>query len=192
MVITNSVCIYGHVQHIVGGDNFGWSIPEYKDFYSNWSSNQSFYIGDTLVFEFESEFHNVMQVSRREYDECASQNPYQAFIIGPATVTLIQDGIQYFICSTADYCNLGQKLSVAVQPSSSSPSTPSTPSSQPPTSQSLQNADHVGPSSSSTVSLMSTTSTIISSGASSFSFTPLGFRDWVLLVCVTFYTALMA
>ncbi|KAI3950835.1 hypothetical protein MKW92_031933 [Papaver armeniacum] len=132
-----------------------------------------------------------MQVSRREYDECASQNPYQAFIIGPATVTLIQDGIQYFICSTADYCNLGQKISVAVQPSSSSPSTPSTPSSQPPTTHSLQNADHVGPSSSSTVSLMSTT-TIISSGASSFSFTPLGFRDWVLLVCVTFYISLMA
>ncbi|KAI3993791.1 hypothetical protein MKX01_002804 [Papaver californicum] len=187
MVIINIILSHGLVQHVVGGDNFGWSIPEYKDFYSDWSSNQSLHIGDTLVFEFESEFHNVMQVSRREYDECTSQNPFQAFIIGPATVTLIQDGIQYFICSIAEYCNLGQKLSVAVQPSSSSPTTPS---SQPPTS--LQNANHVGPSSSSTVSLMSTTTTIISSaGASSFSFTPFAFCNWVLLVCVTLYIASM-
>ncbi|OVA17126.1 Plastocyanin-like [Macleaya cordata] len=125
-------CFDGVVEHRVG-DSSLWSIPENKDFYYNWSINQSFHIGDTLVFEFQSEFHNVMQVSRREFDSCTAENPFQEFRVGPATIPLIQEGVYYFICSFVNYCSLGQKLSITVHPTTTSPlPPPPLPTSSPP------------------------------------------------------------
>ncbi|KAJ4971004.1 hypothetical protein NE237_004103 [Protea cynaroides] len=115
------------LQHRVG-DSI-WSIPLTEDFYTNWSSTQSFQIGDTLVFEFQSDFHNVIQVSRREYQGCTADNPFQSFQVGPVTVPLVEEGVYYFICSVANYCVLGQKVSVAVHRCSAvPPSLPPSPS----------------------------------------------------------------
>ncbi|XP_042521315.1 mavicyanin-like [Macadamia integrifolia] len=113
------------------GDSI-WSIPAYRDFYTNWSSSQSFQIGDTLVFDFQSDFHNVLQVSRIEYEDCTADNPFQSFWYGPATVPLVQVGVYYFICSVGNYCVLGQKVSVTVHPTSPTlPSPPPSPSPPP-------------------------------------------------------------
>ncbi|KAF8397996.1 hypothetical protein HHK36_016922 [Tetracentron sinense] len=121
ILVTWLSCSFG-LQHKVGDSV--WSIPATPDFYSNWSANRFFQVDDTLVFEFQSEFHNVMQVSRREYDNCTAENPFRDFWVGPAIVPLIQEGVSYFICSIANYCFLGQKLSVAVHHRSSTPSPP--------------------------------------------------------------------
>ncbi|KAK9161748.1 hypothetical protein Syun_008089 [Stephania yunnanensis] len=96
-------------QYEVGGD-LRWTIPPSNDYYNKWSSEQSFHAGDSLVFEFESEFHDVIQVSRSEYENCSAESPFQAFH-GPAIVPLDRQATVYcFICS--QHCVVGQKLCV--------------------------------------------------------------------------------
>ncbi|XP_008801679.3 umecyanin-like [Phoenix dactylifera] len=99
--------------HIVG-DSI-WTIPPSNDFYSNWSQNKSFNVGDSLVFRFEMGLYNVVQVSKREFDSCSAENPFRTILTGPVTIDLKEEGILYFICSFGNYCLLGQKLFVSVQ-----------------------------------------------------------------------------
>ncbi|PKA46189.1 Umecyanin [Apostasia shenzhenica] len=102
---------FGH-NHVVG-DSI-WSIPPSTDFYLIWSRNRSFTAGDSLVFRFDTGLSNVVQVSRREYESCSAQNPFRSFEVGPAIVSLMEEGVYYFTCTFGNYCFLGQKLSVAV------------------------------------------------------------------------------
>ncbi|KAJ4849630.1 hypothetical protein Tsubulata_017739 [Turnera subulata] len=114
------------------GDSL-WSIPPYPDFYTSWSSSHTFYVGDSLVFEFDSEFFNVLQVPRLDYDSCTTFNPMKILTVGPATVTLSEAGVFYYICNISNYCHLGQKVSVVVHKRSMNyPPSPSPSSSAPP------------------------------------------------------------
>uniref|UniRef100_A0A6N2M3T0 Phytocyanin domain-containing protein n=1 Tax=Salix viminalis TaxID=40686 RepID=A0A6N2M3T0_SALVM len=61
-----------------------WSIPPQPDSYTNWSFSHTFYIGDVLVFDFDYEFFNVMQVSRLDYESCAALSPIRIFTRSPA------------------------------------------------------------------------------------------------------------
>ncbi|XP_073051740.1 mavicyanin-like [Primulina eburnea] len=101
------------LQHIVG-DSI-WSIPPTNGFYTNWSSCQSFHIGDKLYFDFDSGLYDVNQVSRGEYDSCSTNQPFKAFVDGPALVDLTEKGVFYFICNISNYCRLGQQVSVIVE-----------------------------------------------------------------------------
>ncbi|XP_060183588.1 mavicyanin-like [Lycium barbarum] len=117
-------------QHLVG-DSI-WTIPPTNNFYTNWSSSQVFFPGDTLYFDFDPEFYNVMQVSRREYGYCTANQPYKVFSDGPVNITLMEVGVFYYICSILNYCSLGQKFSVTVLQNSSNNSAPtSSPSPSP-------------------------------------------------------------
>ncbi|OWM87674.1 hypothetical protein CDL15_Pgr022787 [Punica granatum] len=110
MVMGQLPCLSSALQHIVGGSE--WTIPPFPGFYANWSSSRRFFTGDTLYFDFEPWFYNVMQVSKLEYEACTAGNPFRAFDSSPATVLLIQEGESYFICNVSNYCSLGQKVSV--------------------------------------------------------------------------------
>ncbi|XP_030551111.1 cucumber peeling cupredoxin-like [Rhodamnia argentea] len=112
VMVSAIVGVSNGLQYKVGGSI--WSIPPYPTYYSNWSSSHYFLVGDILVFEFESGFYDVMQVSRREYEACTADNPFQSFHAGPVRVPLIEKGMFYFICSVSCYCSLGQKVEVAV------------------------------------------------------------------------------
>ena len=83
-------------------------------------------------FDFDSGLHNVMEVSRREYESCSADNPFKVFWDGPARVALMEEGVFYFVCSIANYCALGQKLSVAVHSEKNSPHSAPTSSQRPP------------------------------------------------------------
>ncbi|KAK1264064.1 hypothetical protein QJS04_geneDACA009379 [Acorus gramineus] len=85
------------------------------------------------IFGFETGFYDVMQVSRMDYDACEGGNPFREFSGGPATVSLEQVGVYYFICSLGNYCELGVKVSVVVHrlPTMVSPPLPSPPISRP-------------------------------------------------------------
>ncbi|WOL15379.1 umecyanin-like [Canna indica] len=116
-----------HQEHLVG-DSI-WSIPTSNAFYSNWANNRSFTVGDTLVFRFEMGFYDVVQVSRREFDDCTAGNPFRSFDVGPASVRLNEEAMHYFICSFGNYCLLGMKLPVPAHrlqppPINSSPDSP--------------------------------------------------------------------
>ncbi|KAJ1690513.1 hypothetical protein LUZ63_014668 [Rhynchospora breviuscula] len=99
--------------HIVG--NSKWSIPTSNSFYSNWASNRSFMVGDYLVFRFEMGFYNVVQVSRFDYENCSTEDPYRTFLSGPARVSLDEGSVYYFICTYGNYCHLGLRLMIPVE-----------------------------------------------------------------------------
>ncbi|GAV91645.1 Cu_bind_like domain-containing protein [Cephalotus follicularis] len=92
-----------------------WSIPPYPDYYTNWSSSHVFYIRDSLLFEFETELYNVIQVPKQDYDNCTFNNPIKILNSGPTIILLNEEGVFYYICNMSNYCALGQKISVFVQ-----------------------------------------------------------------------------
>ncbi|CAN6287401.1 unnamed protein product [Urochloa humidicola] len=101
--------------HIVGGSS-GWCIPTSPGLYRAWADNRTVYVGDNLVFRFETGFYDVVQVGRREFDECTADDPYQIYRDGPAAVALDAKGVRYYVCTVGNYCSLGVKIYVIVQP----------------------------------------------------------------------------
>ncbi|OEL36220.1 hypothetical protein BAE44_0002765 [Dichanthelium oligosanthes] len=100
--------------HVVGGSV--WCIPPSAGLYRAWADNRTFFIGDNLVFRFETGFYDVVQVSRREYEDCTADDPYNIFRAGPAVVPLDATGVRYYVCTVGNYCSLGVRLYVTVQP----------------------------------------------------------------------------
>ncbi|XP_011024140.1 PREDICTED: chemocyanin-like [Populus euphratica] len=100
------------LRYTVGGSV--WSIPPHPDFYYNWSSSHTFYIGDVLVFDFEYEFFNAIQVPRLDYESCTALNPMRILTRSPAVAILIHEGVNYYICNISNYCDLGLRFSVVV------------------------------------------------------------------------------
>ncbi|MED6109742.1 hypothetical protein PIB30_036391 [Stylosanthes scabra] len=129
-------CCCAHNQYIVG-DSAGWVIPPYPTYYTNWSHNHFFRLGDFLEFNFDPKFYNLMEVTQYEYEHCTSMEPLKVFNTTPAIIQLNQRGSIFFVCSISNYCCLGQKLAVAVhqrnqtKPPSPSPSRISPPSQAP-------------------------------------------------------------
>ncbi|RLN43364.1 umecyanin-like [Panicum miliaceum] len=128
--------------HIVGGA--AWRIPTSPGLYRAWADNRTVYNGDTLgeflpsrapvlvndrdmasdrdtapprlVFRFETGFYDVVQVGRREFDECTADDPYQLYRTGPAVIHLEGKGVRYYVCTAGNYCSLGVKMYVVVEP----------------------------------------------------------------------------
>ncbi|CAH1438200.1 unnamed protein product [Lactuca virosa] len=111
----------GGGKHIVGGSI--WSIPPSVHFYNNWSTSQTFFPGDVLYFDFESEMYNVHQVLSDEYSHCESTlSPVNAYEEGPALVTLPETGEYMFLCPMLNYCSQGMKMMIWVRlPAASTP-----------------------------------------------------------------------
>ncbi|RWW30972.1 hypothetical protein BHE74_00013716 [Ensete ventricosum] len=112
--------------HTVGGSS-GWTIPPNATLYPDWAASQTFAVGDTLVFDFVTGTHDVMEVAKSDYESCSAANPIGSTITtGPATVSITSTGEHYYICGFTGHCAAGQKLSITVASSSSTPSPPPT------------------------------------------------------------------
>ncbi|KAK1265672.1 hypothetical protein QJS04_geneDACA016163 [Acorus gramineus] len=74
-------------------------------------------------FTFTTGAHNVFEVSKSDYDSCTTSNPITSQATSPATLTLSTASAHYYICGFPSHCSSGQKLSVNVLPSSTTPST---------------------------------------------------------------------
>ncbi|MCD7464134.1 hypothetical protein HAX54_052179 [Datura stramonium] len=113
------------------GDNMGWIIPSNGAVaYTNWAAGKTFRVGDTLVFNFMTDRHDVLRVQKTSFDGCNSQNAIgSAIMTGPANVTLDTAGDHYYICTFGTHCQNGQKLAITV-----SSSTGTSPGANPPTS----------------------------------------------------------
>ncbi|GKD15771.1 cucumber peeling cupredoxin-like protein, partial [Tanacetum coccineum] len=117
--------IYHDNRHVVG-DALGWTIPlNGEATYTTWASQQTFNVGDTLLFNFPTGFHTVAEISQAAYGPCSSINTLSFNPIGPATVTLTRPGAHYFICTIISHCQIGQKLTINVSPARTSASSPS-------------------------------------------------------------------
>ncbi|CAH8272316.1 unnamed protein product [Arabidopsis lyrata] len=139
------------------GDSAGWTTIANVD-YKLWASTKTFHIGDTVLFEYNPQFHNVMRVTHPMYRSCNTSKPISTFTTGNDSITLTNHGHHFFFCGVPGHCLAGQKLDLNVLlPASSTPlSDPPTSSSSPP-STTIPAAGVPGPSPSLAASLSSVT-----------------------------------
>ncbi|EER99274.1 hypothetical protein BDA96_02G296000 [Sorghum bicolor] len=109
------------------GDSAGWTIgPNYL----TWSQKYNFTAGDTLVFDYVKEQHNVYQVTQDEFRTCEppANQTKGVWATGHDLVNLTAPGDYYFLCNVAGHCLGGMKFSIAVV----APAPPPPPSPPPP------------------------------------------------------------
>ncbi|EPS63675.1 hypothetical protein M569_11118, partial [Genlisea aurea] len=100
--------------HRVGGST-GWTtINITADFYRDWVASQRFNVGDTLLFQYNSNFHNVVRVTHRNYNACNATTPYATWTSGNDSFLIPRPGHFYFICGFTHHCEAGQKLDVRI------------------------------------------------------------------------------
>lgn len=120
--------------HVVG-NALGWNIPPNgPSAYTTWASTQTFRVGDVLLFNFITGFHNVVEVPQAAYGSCTAANPISISTTGPARVTLNAPGTHYYICTVGTHCQIGQKLTINVSATSATPSPTATPATRAPVS----------------------------------------------------------
>ncbi|XP_047171666.1 cucumber peeling cupredoxin-like [Vigna umbellata] len=112
-------------EYTVGNSTCWISAPTGgASFYSDWASTITFREGDILEFRFSSG-HTVAELNdKASFDSCSVDQNMEVLTSSPAKITLIRTGEFYFACTITGHCSSGQKLSVNVTASSSSPSSP--------------------------------------------------------------------
>ncbi|KAL4589791.1 hypothetical protein LXL04_002701 [Taraxacum kok-saghyz] len=107
--------------HVVG-DALGWNVPPTgPSAYITWASSQTFRVGDVLLFNFTTGFHNVAEVSQAAYGPCTTANPISIVTTGPVRLTLNAPGTHYYVCTVGTHCQIGQKLTINVSAASATP-----------------------------------------------------------------------
>jgi hypothetical protein len=68
------------------------------------------------VFKYARGAHDVLEVSKADYDSCSGSRPLATFQTGDGTVPLLAGGVtRYFICGVPGHCAGGMKLAVRVE-----------------------------------------------------------------------------
>ncbi|CAG7880391.1 unnamed protein product [Brassica rapa] len=96
------------------GDTNGWTTKMGLDYYKTWSSSKTFYVGDSLIFQYNKDLHNVMEVSFKDYELCNPNSALATYHSEYEPVKLNRTGHYYFICGVPGHCECGQKLEVLV------------------------------------------------------------------------------
>ncbi|XP_048549577.1 mavicyanin-like [Triticum urartu] len=111
---TASAAVYN-----VGEPGGAWDLTTN---YSTWAFSRKFQLSDQIVFKYSPQAHDVLEVSKADYDSCSIVNPIATLNSGNDIVTLTAAGTRYFICGFPGHCTGGMKIKIDVVPSSSSPS----------------------------------------------------------------------
>ncbi|KAF7135910.1 hypothetical protein RHSIM_Rhsim08G0213500 [Rhododendron simsii] len=161
-------CAAAQTAHVVG-DTSGWIVPPNgAQAYVSWASDKNFVVGDTLIFNFATNAHDVLQVTKDSYDACTDTNPIgNPITTGPANITLTTAGDHYYICTYGRHCASGQKLTITVSttgtpgaaPPPSTTAPPPPPSTPSPTSSTTPEACAPEPSATNPTANVPTTST---------------------------------
>ncbi|XVF66956.1 hypothetical protein PTKIN_Ptkin10aG0081500 [Pterospermum kingtungense] len=131
----------------VGGSSGGWDTSTDLQ---TWVASQKFSVGDNLIFQYTPN-HDVVEVSKADYDSCQTSNPIQTYNDGNTVIPLTSPGKRYFICGTLGHCSQGMQIEVDTLAASTPPATSPTPSpssSPAPKSSPSPSANSPGPSSS--------------------------------------------
>ncbi|CAL9041370.1 unnamed protein product [Musa banksii] len=76
------------------------------------------------VFEYNNSFHNVLEVTKAEYNACNASSPIATYATGNDSITIKTKGHHYFLCGFPGHCTIGQKVDIYIPKSSSAaPST---------------------------------------------------------------------
>ncbi|MED6184064.1 hypothetical protein PIB30_043829 [Stylosanthes scabra] len=95
------------------GDSAGWTIIGNVD-YKAWASPKNFHVGDTIIFEYNEKFHNVMRVTHGMYRACNTSAPLEIYASGNDSINITNHGHHFFICGVPGHCQAGQKVDVNV------------------------------------------------------------------------------
>ncbi|XP_010542105.1 PREDICTED: mavicyanin-like [Tarenaya hassleriana] len=110
----------------------GWAPG--VDYYT-WVTSRHFQVGDSLVFEYNKDFHDVTEVaSPLAFEFCDLSSTIARYKTGYDVVNLTRPGRYYYVCGAPGHCQAGQRFDILVtspqvvekSPSSFSPS-PSAP-----------------------------------------------------------------
>ncbi|KAH9624515.1 hypothetical protein KSS87_014014 [Heliosperma pusillum] len=77
------------------------------------------------VFQYNPQFHNVMQVRHAAYKECNASAPIATHTTGNDTITITKHGHYFFLCGVPGHCQTGQKVDIHVLKPVTSTSAPS-------------------------------------------------------------------
>ncbi|KAI9115092.1 hypothetical protein K1719_014105 [Acacia pycnantha] len=116
---------YGAVYKV--GDSAGWTTIGNIN-YKKWSAIKNFQVGDTIIFEYNSQFHNVMRVTHEMYKSCNASSPLATFSTGNDTIVIQNHGHHFFFCGVPGHCQAGQKVDINVPKVSATSSEAPTPS----------------------------------------------------------------
>ncbi|KAK4434018.1 Mavicyanin [Sesamum alatum] len=108
------------------GDSSGWTTIGNVD-YRQWAAAKTFQLGDIIVFEYNPQFHNVMQVTHAEYKACNASSPIATHTTGNDSITINTHGHHFFVCGVPGHCQAGQKVDINVLRSPSPAPSPSGP-----------------------------------------------------------------
>ncbi|XP_044971018.1 mavicyanin-like [Hordeum vulgare subsp. vulgare] len=111
---TASAAIYN-----VGEPGGAWDLSTN---YDTWASSRNFHPSDRIVFKYSPQAHDVLEVSKADYDSCSTASPIATLNSGNDVVSLTATGTRYFICGFPGHCAGGMKVKIDVVPSSSSSS----------------------------------------------------------------------
>ncbi|URE13649.1 Plastocyanin-like domain [Musa troglodytarum] len=112
------------------GDAAGWTIMGSPN-YTAWALSKKFEVGDTIVFEYNKSFHDVLEVSKADYRSCNAASPIATFATGNDSITIKTTGHHYFICGIPGHCGGGQKVDIKISKSASSAAPSTSPTASP-------------------------------------------------------------
>ncbi|KAG1335313.1 mavicyanin-like [Cocos nucifera] len=97
------------------GDAEGWQLPDANntDAYKIWASKFTFYVGDSIVFEYKND--SVVKVDKRGYYHCNESSHGSMFKDGHTVFLLDKPGFYYFVSGDLDHCKKGQRLMIEVK-----------------------------------------------------------------------------
>ncbi|KAG6492383.1 mavicyanin-like [Zingiber officinale] len=101
------------------GDSAGWTIMGSPN-YTAWASDKIFHVGDVIMFTYNKNFHNVLEVRKTEYSSCNASTPISTHNSGNDSIVIKSKGHRYFFCGIPGHCALGQRVDIKVSGPSSS------------------------------------------------------------------------
>ncbi|XP_007206471.2 lamin-like protein [Prunus persica] len=99
--------------HSVGGSKTSWGPSNVN--LTEWSSHETFYVGDWLYFGYDKYQYNVLEVNKTSYEKCIDKDFIKNITGGAGrdVFNLTQTKTYYFL-SSGGYCFQGLKVAVNV------------------------------------------------------------------------------
>ncbi|XP_042424293.1 mavicyanin-like [Zingiber officinale] len=95
------------------GDAVGWTILGSPN-YTAWTVSKDIHLGDTIMFVYNKNFHNVVEVGKEDYKACNAASPIATYTTGNDSITLKRRGHHFFICGLPGHCAAGQKVDIRI------------------------------------------------------------------------------
>ncbi|KZV51523.1 mavicyanin-like [Dorcoceras hygrometricum] len=79
-----------------------------------WAASKIFKVNDTLLFKYDPQHHNVLQVSRSDFHSCNATAPIATYSTGNDSFFIRAPGHYFFFCGFLGHCQAGQKVDIRV------------------------------------------------------------------------------